>query len=175
MTPVTDVFIGLDMGTTTSKALVRTGDHRDISIVDAPTPWHNYPGGWTESSAEVLLNLATQLIRQGVYTAESAVGRVRVRGIAVAGLAESGVLLDSVGRPAAPVLAWFDRRGRQQVDRVTAANPGFAELFAGKTGLPWNCQASIAKLMWLRDNGTAIEAGRAMAQRPRVDRSRARR
>jgi sugar (pentulose or hexulose) kinase len=159
MTPSTDVFIGLDMGTTTSKALVRTGDHRDIGLVEAPTPWHNYPGGRTEIGAEVLLNLAMQLIRQGVDTAESAVGRVHVRGIAIAGLAESGVLLDAAGRPAAPVLAWFDRRGAQQVDRLTAANPGFDELFAGKTGLPWNCQASIAKLMWLRDNGTPIGAG----------------
>jgi sugar (pentulose or hexulose) kinase len=159
MTSFTDVFIGLDLGTTTSKALVCTSDHRDVGVVDAPTPWHNYPDGRTETSPEVLLKLATHLIRQGVHTAELTVGRVRVRGIAVAGLAESGVLLDSVGRPAAPVLAWFDRRGQQQVDRMTAANPGFAELFAGKTGLPWNCQASIAKLMWLRDNGTAIRAG----------------
>lgn len=30
---------------------------------------------------------------------------------------------------------------------------------AGKTGLPWNCQASIAKLMWLRDNDIAIGPG----------------
>jgi sugar (pentulose or hexulose) kinase len=33
------------------------------------------------------------------------VGPVRVRGIGVTGLAESGVLLDAAGRPAAPVIA----------------------------------------------------------------------
>jgi sugar (pentulose or hexulose) kinase len=159
MTSLSDVFIGLDVGTTTSKALVRTGDHRDIGIVEAPTPWHNYPDGRTETSAEVLLNLATQLISQAVRTAESAVGPVRIRGIAVAGLAESGVLLDPTGRPVAPVLAWFDPRGQQQVDQLRAANPEFAELFAAKTGLPWDCQASIAKLMWLRDNGWPIGPG----------------
>jgi sugar (pentulose or hexulose) kinase len=159
MTSFTDVFVGLDLGTTTSKALVRTGGHRDLGIVDAPTPWHNYSGGRTETSAEILLNLAMQLIHRAVHSAELAVGPVRVRGIAVAGLAESGVLLDSAGRPAAPVLAWFDRRGHQQVDRLTTAIPGFAEVFAAKTGLPWNCQASIAKLMWLRDNGSAIRPG----------------
>ncbi|HEX8303352.1 MAG TPA: FGGY family carbohydrate kinase [Jatrophihabitans sp.] len=156
MTSCTDVFIGLDMGTTTSKALVRTGDHRDLVVVDAPTPWHSHPGGRTETSPELLLRLATDLIRRGVHAAELIVGRVRVRGIAVAGFAEGGVLLDAAGRSAAPVLAWFDRRGQEQVDRLAAAVPGFAELFAGKTGLPWNSQASIAKLMWLRDNGIAI-------------------
>ncbi|HEY0168212.1 MAG TPA: FGGY family carbohydrate kinase [Jatrophihabitans sp.] len=159
MTASSDVFLGLDLGTTTSKALVRTGDHRDIALVEAPTPWRRHPDGRTETSPEILLDLATRLIHQATSLAESAVGPVRVRGIAVAGLAESGVLLDPAGRPAAPVLAWFDRRGHQQVDRLTAANPGFAELFAAKTGLPWDCQASIAKLMWLRDNGQSIGPG----------------
>lgn len=159
MTSHSDVFVGLDLGTTTAKALVRTGDHRDLGIVEARTPWHNFSDGRTEISAGVLLNLATQLISQAIAAAESVIGPVRARGIAVAGLAESGVLLDSAGRPAAPVLAWFDRRGQQQVDRLAAANPGFAELFAAKTGLPWDCQASISKLMWLRDNGWTIGPG----------------
>ena len=159
MTSLRDVFIGLDMGTTTSKALVRTGDHRDVAIVEAPTPWHKHADGRTETSAEVLLDLAMQLIRHAVATAESVLGPVRARAIAVAGLAESGVLLGSTGRPMAPVLAWFDPRGQQQTDRLTVADPGFAELFAAKTGLPWDCQASIAMLTWLRDNGWAIGPG----------------
>ena len=159
MTSFSDVFIGLDLGTTTSKALVRTGDHRDIGIVEAPTPWHRHSDGRTETSADVLLDLAMRLIAQAISVAESTVGPVRARGIAVAGLAESGVLLDPAGRPAAPVLAWFDRRGHQQVERLATADPGFSQLFAAKTGLPWDCQASIAKLMWLADNGWAIGPG----------------
>ena len=159
MTSFSDVFIGLDLGTTTSKALVRTGDHRDIGTVEAPTPWHRHSDGRTETSADVLLDLAMRLISQAISVAESTVGPVHARGLAVAGLAESGVLLDPAGRPAAPVLAWFDRRGHQQVERLATADPGFAQLFAGKTGLPWDCQASIAKLMWLADNGWAIGPG----------------
>ena len=38
-------------------------------------------------------------------------GRVRVLGVGVAGLGESGVLLDAAGEPCAPVVAWFDQRG----------------------------------------------------------------
>lgn len=124
MTSCTDVFIGLDMGTTTSKALVRTSDHRDLAVVDAPTPWHSHPGGQTDTSPELLLRLAMDLIPQGVRAAELTAGRVRVRGIAVAGFAEGGVLLDAAGRLAAPVLAWFDRRGQEQVDRLAAAERG---------------------------------------------------
>ena len=41
------VFIGVDVGTTTSKALVRTSDQRDVCVVEAATPWQTYPDGRT--------------------------------------------------------------------------------------------------------------------------------
>jgi sugar (pentulose or hexulose) kinase len=151
----TEVFVGLDLGTTTTKALVRDINTL-VSVIEAPTPWHTYPGGRTETSAEELLTLAVQLIGQAVQAAEVAIGSVHVLGLAVTGFAESGVLLDKSGCPSAPVIAWFDKRGQQEVDALNALAPGFADRFAGKTGLPWDSQASIAKLMWLRDQGTPI-------------------
>ncbi len=84
---------------------------------------------------------------------------MQVRGIGVTGMGECGVLLDRYGTPAAPVMAWFDPRGEQDVDRLAAGEPGFAERFESKTGLPWSYQASIAKLIWLRENGTRIGPG----------------
>jgi sugar (pentulose or hexulose) kinase len=155
----TDVFIGIDIGTTTAKALVRTADHDRVGYAEAATPWRTYPDGRTETSPEALLSLSTQLIRQAVLSAEAAVGRLHVGGIAVSGMAECGVLIDASNHPVAPVLAWFDRRGQRQVDRVTTAHPEFPALFEGKTGLPWNCQASIAKLMWLLESGITIAPG----------------
>jgi sugar (pentulose or hexulose) kinase len=156
---MTDVFIGLDLGTTRSKALVRTAEHRDVAFVDLATPWQSYPDGTTQTSAETLLELATQLIGDAVHRAESAIGPVHASGIGVTGMAESGVLLDASGRPATPVIAWFDRRGEKQADRIALAEPDFAAAFERTTGLPWNCQATITKLIWLKDNGTAIRPG----------------
>jgi sugar (pentulose or hexulose) kinase len=154
-----DVFIGLDVGTTTSKVLVRTADQVDVGVVEAPTPWRTYPDGGTDTNPDLLPDLATGLIRRGIQLAETIIGSVFVRGIGVTGVGESGVLLDRFGRPAAPVLAWFDRRGQQEVDRVAATDPGLAERFEGTTGLPWNCQASIAKLLWLQNTTTTIGPG----------------
>jgi sugar (pentulose or hexulose) kinase len=71
----------------------------------------------------------------------------------VTGLAESGVLLDGAGRPAAPVIAWFDRRGGTELEQLAREAPGFAAAFEGTTGLPWSSQATLAKLLWLRASG----------------------
>ena len=81
---------------------------------------------------------------------------MRVRGLGVAGMAESGVLLSGSGRPSAPVIAWFDHRGSREIELAGERAPEFAAAFERTTGLPWSSQASIAKLLWLRGRGFAV-------------------
>jgi sugar (pentulose or hexulose) kinase len=185
VTPRTGVVIGMDIGTTSAKAVVRPvsprsgapyadgttsdrtaseraaahGDpstaHGDPSTayVERPTAWQAGRHGQTETDPYRLLDLAVELIGRAVRAAESAWGPVRVHGIGVAGMAESGVLLDGTGRPAAPVIAWFDHRGGREFELAGQRAPGFAAAFEPVTGLPWSSQASLAKLLWLRATG----------------------
>ena len=153
MTFVADVVIGMDIGTTSAKAVARAVSRRGARYVEQSTPWRTGSRGQTEIDPYRLLDVAVELIGQAVRAAESAWGPVRVRGIGVAGMAESGVLLDGAGRPAAPVIAWFDHRGGPEIERTGRETPEFAAAFERTTGLPWSSQASIAKLLWLRANG----------------------
>jgi sugar (pentulose or hexulose) kinase len=142
--------VGLDIGTTTSKALIRRlGDPR-VLVVRQPTRWRATSDGRTELEAAAFLRLAVDLIGAAAHAAESAWGPVAIRAVSVGGLAESGVLLDPAGRPAAPAIAWFDRRGEAEVARVREEHPAFAARFPGVTGLPWTFQATVAKLLWHR-------------------------
>ena len=152
MTPA-PVVIGLDIGTTTSKAVVRSASGAETPCVELPTSWRTGEGGCTETSAGALLALAVDLIGQAAAEAERAWGPVRVGGVGVTGLAESGVLLDAARRPAAPVMAWFDHRGARELDQLGRAAPEFAAAFGPVTGLRWSSQASLAKLLWLRAGG----------------------
>jgi len=154
MTFSTDVVIGIDIGTTSSKAVAQSMSQPDARYVEQPTRWHTGGSGQTEIDPYRLLDVAVELIGQAVRTAESAWGRVRVRGLGVAGLAESGVLLDAAGRPTGPVIAWFDHRGSHEIEQAGQEFPGFAAAFERTTGLPWSSQASIAKLLWLRASGS---------------------
>lgn len=156
MTVSTDVVIGIDIGTTSSKAVPWSTSHRGAPCVEQPTPWHTGRCGQTETDPHRLLGVAVDLIGRAVQAAESAWGPVRVRSIGVTGLAESGVLLDPAGRPAAPVIAWFDPRGGLQIEQVARRAPGFAAAFERTTGLPWSSQASMAKLLWLRASGYPV-------------------
>lgn len=154
-----DVVVGLDLGTTSAKVVVRDLGGAQLALVSEHTPWTSVPREGTETPPYALLDLSLRLLRRSVEEAAAAWGPVRAVGVGVAGLAESGVLLDSSGEPCAPVIAWFDRRGSEQMDRLDARLPELSEQFARRTGLPWDCQASIAKLLWLRDAGTVFSAG----------------
>ena len=158
MTFSTDVVIGIDIGTTSSKAVVRSMSRCGTAYLEHPyveqaTPWHTGNCGQTEIDPHRLVDVAVDLIGRAVLAAESACGPVRVRSLGVTGLAESGVLLDAAGRPCAPVIAWFDHRGGQELEQLGRQSPGFAATFERTTGLPWSSQASLAKLLWLRARG----------------------
>jgi sugar (pentulose or hexulose) kinase len=150
-----EAVAGIDLGTTMSKALLRTPTGEQLALVDARTPWTTTPDGGTESGAERFVELAVDLLRRG-YERACADAPLRVSAIAVAGLAESGVLLDGSGRPRTPVVAWFDRRGTQQVQSISLHNNSFGPQFVRRTGLPWDSQASVAKLLWFADGGLEL-------------------
>ncbi len=153
-----EAVAGVDLGTTTAKVLIRDLEGRELARCEARTPWVTTQQGGTETSAEALTELTLSLLRRAVERADHAFAGVQVLAVAVAGLAESGVLVDRSGRPASPVIAWFDRRGAAQVLEVDALRPDFGREFVRRTGLPWDCQASIAKLLWLRSEGLTITA-----------------
>jgi sugar (pentulose or hexulose) kinase len=153
MTFSTDIVLGVDIGTTSSKAVARSTARYGTHYVEQPTPWHTQNCGQTEIDPYRLVEVAVELIGRAVRAAESAWGPVRVRSIGVTGLAESGVLLDAAWRPAAPVIAWFDHRGGHELEQAARESPEFAATFERTTGLRWSSQASLAKLLWLRASG----------------------
>ena len=153
MSARTDAVLGLDIGTTTSKALVRPLAGGPGLVVEAPTPWRTTAATGTDIHPQALLALAVDLIAAAVRRAESAWETVVVRAVSVTGLAESGVLLDPAGRADVAAIAWFDRRGQRELDVIAERSPGLMSSFAGVTGLPWSFQASFAKLLWLNAQG----------------------
>jgi sugar (pentulose or hexulose) kinase len=157
MTHDAGLVIGLDIGTTSSKALIRPMSQAGALYTELPTPWTTRGQGQADIDPHRLTAVAVDLIGRAVQDAERTWGRARVRAIGVTGLAESGVLLDAARRPAAPAIAWFDHRGTRELDQLARQAPGFAQAFARTTGLPWSSQASLAKLLWLRASGHLAE------------------
>jgi sugar (pentulose or hexulose) kinase len=145
---VTDLVLGLDVGTTAVKAAVFDGDN-EVATGRAPTPWRTVPSG-AEVNADELLAAAVAAAREAVAAVSG-----RIVAIGVASVAETGVLLDKDGRPVVPGIAWHDSRGVKQAQRLAEDLPDFT----ARVGLPPTPLCSLTKYRWLRENVPDSERG----------------
>jgi sugar (pentulose or hexulose) kinase len=137
------LLLGLDVGTTAVKAAVFDDAGVRVAEGRAPTPWRDVAGG-AELDPDALLRAAIAAAAAALDGAPEGA----VAGIGVAGMAETGVLLDRGGRPAVPSIAWHDIRGGEEAERL--ARELGAEAFAERTGLPARPLCSLVKYAWMR-------------------------
>ena len=146
---------GLDLGSTGVKILVTDEEGAELVIRQRPTPWRDGPGGTTDMVAEDLIATVAALLDDVARALPEVAGEpARVEAVAVSGMGETGFLLDPRGRVVGPGFAWFDPRGREQVDALPAE---LRAQFAGRTGIPWGVQVSAAKILHLRDGGLSLD------------------
>ena len=143
-------LVGLDIGTTSCKAVVMAPDGQEVARGRAPTPWSTNSRG-TETDAEALVRAARSALSDAVAAAPAG----RIAGLGVAGMAESGVLMGRDGRPAAPVIAWHDTRDTAEVESLRTA---FGAEFSVRTGLPMRQQWSLTKHRWQLDHDDAARS-----------------
>lgn len=152
------LFIGLDVGTKTSKAVVFTEAGEEITTGRADTPW-TFTASGAELDATALLAAAKAALAEALAACPPAT----IAGLGVTSLAESGVLLDQRGVPVAPVIAWHDTRDHAELAHLR--NAITAQDFSAMTGLPLRQQWSLTKHRWLLDN---VPAARSAVRRLNV-------
>ena len=142
--PGTDLLVGLDVGTTSSKAVVFDTKGWAVASGRADTPWMLIEGdGATPTGTELDGHALLRAAITAVAIALDAAPEGRVVGLGVTSMAESGVLLDGRGEPVAPVVAWHDSRDQPEVERLEC-DLG-ASTFSATTGLPLRSQWSLTK------------------------------
>ena len=126
MTELNALLVGLDVGTTSVKAVVYEPDGRALAVATAPTPTTYPQPGRAYYTAEGLWESVVSVLRQALARIDDP---RRVAGVAVASMGEAGVPLDRHGEPTAEIIAWFDNRTRPQaewLDRVIGRDRLFA-------------------------------------------------
>lgn len=139
-----EVLVGVDVGTTSIKAIAVGLDGQVLSLASTPTPWRHV-GPLADADPGALADAAMTVCAEAV----DGVGPgARVRSIGVTGIAEAGVLIDAKGDPCAPALAWFDPRGDAAAVRAVVEPREFQR----STGRRLNSKPSLMKILWLRAN-----------------------
>ena len=140
------LLVGLDVGTTTVKALIFDTSGRTVAHASAPTPTHYPRPAWAYYRPEELWQTTAGVLRQAVDRVEDA---GRIASVAVASIGETGIPLDAGGRPTYDAIAWFDRRTEPQVEWLEHT-VGRDRLFA-LTGLSLQPIFGLCKILWLKE------------------------
>ena len=112
-----------------------------MGSASAPTPF---------DSAEMTMEALLATVRSVLEALGDA--RPRVAAVGIAGMAESGAPLDRSGHPLAPVIAWYDDRGADEVAHLQAT---FGPDLARRIGQPVRPVMTVVKLGWLVGRGVS--------------------
>jgi xylulokinase len=145
--PHPDLLLGLDVGTTNIKCLALDSAGGIVFQADERTPLSYPKPGWTEFDPEPIWQAVCRTIHSVVARVESPES---IKGIAVAGVAESLFPIDKAGSSLGPAIAWFDLRTKEEYawlrDRI-----GYDRLFQ-ISGLNPDPMFGLCKLLWVKNH-----------------------
>lgn len=153
--PGRDVVVGVDIGTTSSKAVAFTVDGSAVGSGQVWYPLLSPKPSYAEQDADQVREAAIAATAGAIREATAA-GH-RVAGLAFSAAMHSLIGLDSTDKPVTPVLTWADSRAADQAARLRAGPRGLA--LHKRTGTPVHPMAPVVKLRWYAEEQPSVAAG----------------
>lgn len=140
-----DLVIGLDSGTTATKAVAVAADATVIALSSVGYPLLVPAPGYAELDPVRLQTAAVEAVAEVVT-------EVRQRGDRVVGLCLSAAMhglvpLDGVGTPTGPLITWADSRAGEESRSLAESSHGQLHK---RTGTPVHPMSPLPKLLWWR-------------------------
>ncbi|MDW8005100.1 MAG: glycerol kinase GlpK [Thermomicrobium sp.] len=143
-----DIVIGIDHGTTRTKALALDSDLRVVARGSA-TLRSSFPQpGWVEQDPFEILAVTQAAVHECLSRLPA---DARILGIGLANQGETILLWDrDTGSPVYPAIVWQDRRTSEFCERLGAT--GLAAKVRARTGLELDPYFSAPKARWILDH-----------------------
>ena len=145
---VEPLLLGIDVGTSSVKAVLLDLRGNLCAVCQAEYPLHHIRPAWVEQDPEDWWRATCQAIREALAKVPHA--SERVLGLAVSSQAPALLPLDRSGRPLRPAMIWMDRRAESEAARLTELL-GAAEIHR-ITGNRPDAFYVAARLLWLRNH-----------------------
>ncbi|MFG3703953.1 gluconokinase [Micromonospora sp. NPDC047670] len=147
--PLRAVVIGVDIGTTSTKAVAYDIGGRQLAHHSVGYPLDEPHPGYAEQDP----HLIHAAVRESLRTVVAELGRP-VAGLAFGTAMHSLIGLDADGNPLTRSLTWADSRASRQAERLRAIPSGLA--LHRRTGTPVHPMAPLSKLLWFAEQDPTL-------------------
>ena len=146
------MFLGLDVGTSSVKAVVVDEAQRPVASATAPLSVSRPHDLWSEQNPEDWWGA----VEQAVHELKAASGRdwAGIRAIGLSGQMHGAVLLDEAGQPLRPAILHNDGRAFAEAEALNRRLPGIGRI----AGVPAMPGFVAPKLLWLQRHEPRVMA-----------------
>ena len=144
---MTDLLLGIDIGTTNIKAALATPAGRIVAQAQNDYPIHYPQPGWAEQDPADWWRGVVTVTR--VVLAQAAVRSDQVVGIGVSGQGCAVTLIDAAGEVVRPAIIWMDSRSEPQCEQLRRCCRAEILQRNGKQPAPYNADPA---LLWLQQH-----------------------
>lgn len=158
-----EFVIGVDQGTSSTKALLLNRDGRVMAAAQRPIAVSTPEPGWVEQDPGAMLGNVVACVREVLDKADALANQVA--GIGIDNHTETLVLWDrETAEPVHPAIVWQCRRSTAETEAIDT--PETRRLVRDRTGLDLDPTFTATKLMWVvrhqPDIARAIRDGRVL-------------
>lgn len=144
------LVIGLDIGTTSAKAVVFDKKGKLHAEAEAIIATYHPVQGHAEQNPKEVEAAAFNVLREVITAIDQDTYELVATGLGTA--MHSLICVDEKGEPLSNMLIWSDGRANAQAERLEVEQG--KEIF-GRTGTPIHPMTPLAKLIWMRENNDA--------------------
>lgn len=145
---VQELYVGLDVGTSSTKCVVVDRAGKQVSAAQAAYPSNSPKPGWVEQDPGSWWEAVKQSVRQALT---GGLGK-HVQGLGITGQMHGLVALGKSQQCLRPAIIWADARSYQEVEKITAA----AAATKSNLGGPVSTGFLLPSLLWVKEHEPQI-------------------
>jgi gluconokinase len=146
------LFMGVDIGTTSTKAVLFREDGTIRGQAAVSYPIYQPAPGWAEQDPDEIVQAVTDAIRTALESGDVRPQEVEAVGFSAA--MHSVLAMDDQDRPMGRAIIWADNRGGEIARKLRRTEEGM-KLYR-RTGTPIHPMSPLIKLIWLKENDPEV-------------------
>ncbi|WP_453997668.1 gluconokinase [Bacillus nitroreducens] len=141
-----EYVIGLDLGTTSAKAVVFTLDGKVVAEAEDLVTSYYPKQGWVEQDPDEIERSAVKAINMAIKQAN--VNKEEIISLGISAAMHSIICMREDGEALSQAIIWADGRSTKQATELMETNG--LEIYS-RTGMPIHPMSPLAKLIWMKE------------------------